>query len=64
VVPTYSWDLESHRQLWLEARLRRGCLQADSGDPTLDRDDLERLVEAWGDTGLQAVAEARRRLER
>ncbi len=64
VVPTYSWYAEAHTQLSIEARLRRACLQQDSGDPSFDRAELEQLVEAWGGTGLETIEDARRRLER
>ena len=64
VRPTYSWYVQSHGQLSLEVRVRRACLLQDLDDPGFDRAVLEELVEAWGDTRLPVVEEARRRLER
>jgi hypothetical protein len=64
VVPTCSWYVQSHAQLALEARVRRAFLLQDLGDPGFDREILEELVEAWGDTGLPVVPEAVNRLER
>ena len=64
VVPTYVWNSEAHTQLAIEARYRRACLQQDSGDPGFDRAVLEDLVEAWGETGLPMVEDARQRLAR
>ncbi|HEX6883524.1 MAG TPA: protein kinase [Planctomycetota bacterium] len=64
VLPTYSWYVESHTQLEIESRVRRACLQQDRGDPDFDRAALAELVEAWGATDLELVADARRRLAR